>query len=82
MNVKYANKVVVVKEFEIPAGEFDYQVKPIKFSVGSVLWKYNGKYNKVSSDYSEAGFVWNSQDRWNGGYLIPSEFVEFLSEKS
>ena len=81
MNVKYANKIVIVKEFSIPAGEFIGQMSPIEFSVGQVLWKYNGKYNKVSSDYSESGYVWNSSDRWNGGYLIPSEYVKFISEK-
>ena len=82
MNAKYSNQIVVVKDYEIPAGEFDGQVSPIKMSAGRILWKYNGKYNKISSDYSEKGYVWNSEDRWNGGHLIPKEYVEFVSKKA
>ena len=55
MNVKYANKVVVVKAYEVPAGEFNHQVKPIQFKAGQVLWKYNGKYNKRPAELSAKG---------------------------
>lgn len=82
MNAKYANKIVMVKDYEIPAGEFDGQVSPIKMNAGRVLWKYNGKYNMISRDYSAEGYVWNAEDRWNGGHLIPAEYVEFVSVKA
>ena len=81
MNVKYANKVVVVKNFEVPAGEFNHQVKPIEFKAGQVLWKYNGKYNKRPAELSAKGFEWGAS--WcEAGYVIPAEFVEFVSEQA
>lgn len=81
MNVKYSNKVVVKKAFEIPAGEFLYQMQPIKFSVGVVLWKYNGKYNKRCPALVKGGLEWAAS--WcESGYVIPMEYLEIVSELS
>ena len=81
MNVKYSNKVVVKKAFEIPVGEFQYQMSPIKFSVGFVLWKYNGKYNKRCPALVKGGFEWAAS--WcESGYVIPMEYLEIVSELS
>jgi hypothetical protein len=81
MNVKYSNKVVVKQAFEIAAGEFNYQVEPIAFRVGQVLWKYNGKYNKQCPELSKNGLEWGSS--WcEKGYMIPMEYLEIVSELS
>ena len=81
MNVKYSNKVVVKQAFEIPAGEFDHQVKPIAFRAGQVLWKYNGKYNKQCPELSKNGLEWGSS--WcEKGYMIPMKYLEIFSELS
>ena len=81
MNVKYSNKVVVKKAFEIPAGEFNLQMEPIKFSVGNVLWKYNGKYNKRCPALVKGGLEWAAS--WcESGYVIPMEYLEIVSELS
>jgi hypothetical protein len=81
MNVKYSNKVVVKKAFEIPVGEFLYQMQPIPFSVGNVLWKYNGKYNKRCPALVKGGFEWAAS--WcESGYVIPMEYLEIVSELS
>lgn len=79
MNVKYSNKVVVKQAFEIPAGEFNHQLEPIQFKVGAVLWKYNGKYNKSCPEMVKGGMEWGAS--WcERGYVIPMEYLEFVSE--
>ncbi len=81
MNVKYSNKVVVKKAFEIPAREFNLQMEPIKFSVGNVLWKYSGKYNKRCPFFVKGGMEWGAT--WcESGYVIPMEYLEIVSELS
>jgi hypothetical protein len=81
MNVKYSNKVVVKKAFEIPAREFNLQMDSIKFNVGVVLWKYNGKYNKRCPALVKGGLEWGAS--WcESGYVIPMEYLEIVSELS
>jgi len=81
MNVKYSNKVVVKKAFEIPAGEFNLQMEPIPFRVGNVLWKYSGKYNKRCPFFVKGGMEWGAS--WcESGYVIPMEYLEIVSELS
>ena len=81
MNVKYSNKVVVKQAFEIAAGEFNNQMSAVKFSVGNVLWKYNGKYNKRCPALVKGGLEWAAS--WcESGYVIPMEYLEIVSELS
>ena len=79
MNVKYANKVVLNGNYSIPAGEFNHQVEPIHLKAGMILWKYCGKYNKQCPDLVKGGLEWGAS--WcEKGYVIPMEYLEFVSE--
>jgi hypothetical protein len=56
-------------------------MSPIKFSVGTVLWKYNGKYNKRCPALVKGGLEWAAS--WcEKGYVIPMEYLEIVSELS